>query len=79
MVHPLLQAKRLLAKKKAAQQKQKVSAAAAAAAREAKERAKKAKTKKDTSKFNQVGRRSSPLFSLLPQMRTSCQPADCTT
>jgi hypothetical protein len=48
------QAKRLLAKKKAAQQKKQMSAAALVAAREAKERAKKAKSKKDTSHFNQV-------------------------
>lgn len=50
-----MQAKRLLAKKKAAAQKKSAtSAAALAAAREAKERAKKAKGKKDTSHFNQV-------------------------
>lgn len=50
-----VQAKRLLAKKKAAAQKKSAtSAAALAAAREAKERAKKAKGKKDTSHFNQV-------------------------
>jgi len=49
------QAKRLLAKKKAAAQKKSAtSAAALAAAREAKERAKKTKGKKDTSHFNQV-------------------------
>ena len=50
-----MQAKRLLAKKKAAAQKKSAtSAASLAAAREAKERAKKAKGKKDTSHFNQV-------------------------
>ena len=48
------QAKRLLAAKKAAAQKKQGSSAAAAAAREAKERAKKAKGKKDKSHFNQV-------------------------
>jgi hypothetical protein len=50
----LLQAKRLLAAKKAAAQKKQTSGASAAAAREAKERAKKAKGKKDKSHFNQV-------------------------
>ena len=50
----LVQAKRLLAQKKAAAQKKQGSGAAAAAAREAKERAKKAKGKKDKSHFNQV-------------------------
>ncbi len=49
-----MQAKRLLAQKKAAAQKKQGSGAAAAAAREAKERAKKAKGKKDKSHFNQV-------------------------
>ncbi|MCJ1354283.1 MAG: hypothetical protein MMC33_004270 [Icmadophila ericetorum] len=49
-----VQAKRLLAQKKAAAQKKQTSSAAAAAAREAKERAKKAKGKKDKSHFNQV-------------------------
>ena len=49
-----LQAKRLLAAKKAAAQKKQTSGASAAAAREAKERAKKAKGKKDKSHFNQV-------------------------
>ncbi|KAK9909905.1 hypothetical protein WJX75_009245 [Coccomyxa subellipsoidea] len=49
------EAKRLLAKKKAAAQKKSAtSAASQAAAREAKERAKKAKGKKDTSHFNQA-------------------------
>ncbi len=50
----VVQAKRLLAQKKAAAQKKQGSGAAAAAAREAKERAKKAKGKKDKSHFNQV-------------------------
>ena len=66
-----MQAKRLLAQKKAAAQKKQGGGAAAAAAREAKERAKKAKGKKDKSHFNQV------ILASAPANSESCPTRPC--